>query len=363
MDIQVAKVETFEQSRACKKQVSSRKDGENGYWEERKKTERKPTYRRPISREERIRNRKKRKRIARWRRIKRIVGRLALFAFVMAVGVWALLKISGLVFGIFMPDVSAGKSMATKLLANDMTALRYEVDAPIVIEESEIEEKLAALVKKYPEFSEVYEHADEYPEPLLAALCNNPEMIDFVKGYPSNDGSVTGGLTKEELVAGIPHLLQWDARWGYAAYGDHNIIALAGCAPTCLSMVIVGLTGNENATPDAIACYAMQNGFYVEGTGTAWSLMTQGCRQWGIYGQELSLMESNIFSELEAGNPIICSVRAGDFTIEGHFIVLTGIEDGKIRVNDPNSISRSQKLWDYSTLEGQISNLWVFHKY
>lgn len=53
-------------------------------------------------------------------------------------------------------------------------------------------------------------------------------------------------------------------------------------------------------------------------------------------------------------------MRPGDFTTTGHFIVLTGAEDGRIRVNDPNSRKRSEKLWDYDRLEYQINNLWVF---
>lgn len=88
--------------------------------------------------------------------------------------------------------------------------------------------------------------------------------------------------------------------------------------------------------------------------------MTEGARQFGIYGEELGLDEGGIYSALENGHPIICSMKPGDFTTTGHFIVLTGIEDGRIRVNDPNSRIRSEKLWDYSTLEYQISNLWEF---
>ena len=30
------------------------------------------------------------------------------------------------------------------------------------------------------------------------------------------------------------------------------------------------------------------------------------------------------------------------------------------RVSDPNSRVRSEKLWDYSRLEYQINNLWVY---
>ncbi len=40
--------------------------------------------------------------------------------------------------------------------------------------------------------------------------------------------------------------------------------------------------------------------------------------------------------------------------------MLVGVEDGKIRVNDPNSRIRSEKLWDYETLAPQIKSLWAF---
>ena len=37
---------------------------------------------------------------------------------------------------------------------------------------------------------------------------------------------------------------------------------------------------------------------------------------------------------------------------------LSGWENGAFRVNDPNSRLRSQKLWTYEELEGQIRNIW-----
>lgn len=340
MDIQMADIENFEQMQ--------------------ERPMRRLRERRPISRAERIRRNEKRRRIARRRRIKRVVVRLGILAVMLVTVVCIFIKVLGMIAGLFITDAVAESVFPSKLLDDDMNILRYEVSAPQVIEENEIKDKLLNLSEKYPEFQEIYDYAEVYPDKLLSSLCNNPEMIDFVKGYPGNDGTVTGGLTKKELNEGIPLLLQWDKRWGYAAYGD-NDIALSGCAPTCLSMVIVGLTGNKEATPDAVADYAMENGFYVEGTGTAWSIMTEGGQQWNICGQELPLMESNVMEELENGHPIICSVKAGDFTTSGHFIVLIGAVNGKIRVNDPNSIARSSHLWDYSTLEGQISNLWVFY--
>ena len=42
--------------------------------------------------------------------------------------------------------------------------------------------------------------------------------------------------------------------------------------------------------------------------------MTDGAQQFGIYGEEMGLSESEVFSALENGHPIICSMRPGDFT-------------------------------------------------
>ena len=54
------------------------------------------------------------------------------------------------------------------------------------------------------------------------------------------------------------------------------------------------------------------------------------------------------------------SAGARSFSTSGHFIVLSGLEDGQFQVRDPNRRSTSEKLWDYDTLAGQITNLWAF---
>ena len=306
---------------------------------------------RKVSRRQQIRMQKRRKKIARRRRRRKVLGMALL-----CVGAYILLQIAGSVIGNFAGAFSFRLGKKATVVPDSP----YTSNTPQVLDENEVQQNLQALAQEYPEFEEIYDNADAYPQKLLAALCNNPEMIDYVKGYLNADGSGSGWLTQDEMSQRFPLLLQWDKRWGYIPYGD-NVIGLSGCAPTCLSMVIVGLTGNKDATPDAIAQYAMDNGYYVDGVGTAWSLMT-AVGSYGVIGQETTLSEDNIYNELENGNPIICSMRPGDFTSVGHFIVLTGMEDGKIRVNDPNSLTRSRQLWDYDTLSYQISNLWVFER-
>lgn len=232
---------------------------------------------------------------------------------------------------------------------------------PKIYTSDECQKKLAKLAETSADYQKIYNNIHAYPQELLAALCSNPELLEFTLGYLNKDNNQTGGLTQEELKEKYPLLMQWDRRWGYVSYGD-SCIGLDGCAPTCMSMVILALSHNEQATPDAVATYEQKAGYYLKGVGTSWSFMTEGASHFGIKGNELSLSKSTVFSELQNGHPIICSMKPGDFTSQGHFIVLIGVQDGKIIVNDPNSKERSRVLWDYDVLNGQIKNLWGYKK-
>lgn len=219
---------------------------------------------------------------------------------------------------------------------------------------------LRELAARDQRAQEVIDQYQDYPEDLLKMLSRNPDMLEFVLGYPEKQGQVFADTVGEVRPGEIPLLLQYDPRWGYGAYGASSVV-VSGCGPACLSMVAAGLTGDTTITPYAVAQYADQEGYYVFGAGTAWSLMSRGASHFGVAGEELPLMKSKIEAALGEGRPVICVVGPGDFTTSGHFIVLTGMRDGQFTVNDPNSTQRSQQLWDYETLEPQISNLWAFH--
>lgn len=229
------------------------------------------------------------------------------------------------------------------------------------LSQADIMTRLQYLSKQDSRIDEVIEHYDEYPEELLDMLSRNIDKLDYVLGFSSNKGKIFSNHVDRVKRGTYPLLLQYDKRWGYGEYGE-NYVAISGCAPTALTMIIVGLTGNNMVTPYTVSQYAMENGYYTNGIGTSWSLMTEGSKHFDVTGQEISLSKESIYKSLKSGHPIICSMRPGDFTTQGHFIVLTGIENGKIKVNDPNSKKRSSQLWDYDILEYQIKNLWSFRK-
>jgi len=200
---------------------------------------------------------------------------------------------------------------------------------------------------------------DEWPEKLIELLKNNPDTKDFVLNYPlKKDLRPSIDLSKHINSNSVPLLFQWDEQWGYTKYGN-EIMGLSGCGPTCLSMVCIYLLGDAKYTPRYVADYAQDNGYYVPGSGSAWTLISVGGKELGLDVTEIPLDEKRIIRNLEVGNPIICVMGPGDFTTTGHFIVMTDYIDGKIKVNDPNSPTRSGMLWDFDDIEGQIRNLWV----
>ncbi len=224
---------------------------------------------------------------------------------------------------------------------------------------SETLSQLRTLAKDQPQAKYILNNLGEYPASLLSLLGRNSETLDFVAGYPQHKDDTPADTVGEVTQGEFPLLMQWDMRWGYATYGD-GLMALNGCGPTALSMVICGLTGDNTITPYTVAQYADSQGYYVDGVGTSWDLMRKGAEHFGLTAKELPLDEGVITNALKQSRPIICSVGPGDFTTSGHFIVLVGMEDGKIRVNDPNRRSTSAQLWDYDTLAGQINNLWAY---
>ncbi len=180
---------------------------------------------------------------------------------------------------------------------------------------------------------------------------------------PLNSSNVSDSGTstpKSEWRQGeVPMLFQTDLTWGSSPYAGSDI-ATAGCGPTCLSMVYVALTGKTDLGPAEMASFSERNGFVQDGM-TAWALMTDGAAQLGISAEELSASEGTLLAALEEGKPVIASMLPGDFTTEGHFIVIVSVDSsGKLVVRDPNSAERSAQAWDAQTILAQCANLWAY---
>ena len=117
---------------------------------------------------------------------------------------------------------------------------------------------------------------------------------------------------------------------------------------------------DESITPDKIAEYSMKNGYYVSGTGTAWALLTDVPAEYGVEVSQPGVSEQTMKKALDQGDIIICSMRPGDFTARGHFIVIYGYDENGFQVNDPNCVARSRESWLFEQIGKQIKHIWVF---
>ena len=228
-----------------------------------------------------------------------------------------------------------------------------------------------SLLPLTPTQQKVWNHAmthglsyRDYPQSLISLLERNPETEKFVLEYPTaSKNTAYIDLSEYENCDTIPLFLQWDQRWGYLQYGS-DVAGLTACGPVCLSMATFYLSGGDKQfTPEKIIQFAIDNNYYVPGSGSSWTLISEGGERLGFRVTELPLDENRIRAVLEDGTPIIIVVGPGDFTNSGHYLVMTGYEDGQIRLLDPNSRANSEVLWPYQQIQSQIKNLWSIENY
>lgn len=251
-----------------------------------------------------------------------------------------------------------------------VTAAAREGLVKAALEKDKFSKQLTKLLEKYPETEDILLSRADYPDWLIEYWIDHQEAVEWVLDYPEyakvSDFELNEKAYQEIPEGsypeqdGIPIYYQWDKTWGYASYGD-GTIAVGGCGPTCVSMVLTGLQGDRTMTPKRVSYFSEKSGYYSAESGTDWNLMTEGAAQLGLKVAEVKWKDKEITKQLKAGHPMICSMAPGDFTKEGHFIILTGVEqDGKIRIIDPNSKINTEKTWDVENLLSQMKSMWAY---
>lgn len=207
---------------------------------------------------------------------------------------------------------------------------------------------------------------EDYPEKILELYERNPEAREYCMNYPLEYGKeheidISGYADYE----GVPLFIQWDKQWGYKDYIG-SVGGLSACGPTCLSMVTYYFTRDPEMTPAYMMDFAEENGYGLKGAGTQWSLFKEGAKKLGLDMKELTSeqmkSEKQIARVLESGRIIVMNVKPGVFTTVGHYMLVVGYEDGKFKLNDPNSPNNSEQLWDFDTFDQDIKIMWSFSK-
>ena len=224
---------------------------------------------------------------------------------------------------------------------------------------NELLHNLEVYAKYNPNAKLVMKNADDIHPSLLKLAGNNYTAVNFVA--KTIDSTIKNDYSYPENAnsSNVPLYLQWDKRWGYEKYG-YGIIGFTGCGPTSCAMAMSYLKNDPSITPAKIAEESDRNG-YSSSEGTSWGFYPYIARKYGLKAVQMDANYNIIKENLKKGNPILISVRPGDFTQTGHVMVISGMDaNGNIILNDPNSFTNSQKSWKYDRLQPQIKAMWVF---
>lgn len=243
----------------------------------------------------------------------------------------------------------------------DISKLSKKVNSGTNISEVLTDDEVVASLqsKNDKDVKYILENREALSMNYLRLLNANSDSKFFIKDVLQNNRPLSFEGESVSFSRNIPYFLQWDRRWGNTEYADGNL-GINGCGPTCLAMVVSGLNKDVDINPVSLSKFQDQK--YIQSGGTTWDYFREVPNNYGIKVKELSTDKNIYFNELKNGRPIIVNVKAGDFTSMGHYIVLVGVENDYIVINDPNSPDNSNEKWTFERLAPQIKNGWSFSK-
>ena len=212
--------------------------------------------------------------------------------------------------------------------------------------EAYFEDKIFALSDEQKEL------AENYAQNLSVFLGDG--MMQGLLPAESADLVSLGDIRFSDGATQVVYYNQLDKRYASKPYGTDDI-GTYGCGPTCMAMVVSSLT-NETVDPVEMAHWAYENGYWCSKSGSYHSLIPGAAKAWGLLVQGCGKTEGQrIVDALSQGKLVVAIMLKGHFTSSGHFIVLRGVENGKILVADPANYTRSQQTWDLSIILNEAS--------
>ena len=181
------------------------------------------------------------------------------------------------------------------------------------------------------------------------------EIEDFDSSLMAGAEENTYYYIMDSAMGPMIYYNQGDSRWADYLYGGTDPIRSHGCGPTAAAMVISSFSP-ASLTPPEAAEWAASNGFYARGQGSYHSLITGSLTAYGLNVQSVTERSQEHVSDLlKEGSILIALMGKGSLTQNGHFIIITQIlENGNVRIADPNSYSNSTKEWKLSQLLSEL---------
>lgn len=166
------------------------------------------------------------------------------------------------------------------------------------------------------------------------------------------------GLSNDEIMKKSRgfYISQNNPEYKNIPYGSSNL-SLSGCGPVSLTVAMNYAAGQRVTYLEGVVNWANENDMYEKNSGTRWSLIRNYPPYMGMKCDELYIRNVEKLREvLSEDGVVIASMGEGNFTDNGHFIVLTGISGDEVSVIDCASIYRSLKKWDIEIIFEEANN-------
>ncbi|MCH3998849.1 MAG: C39 family peptidase [Lachnospiraceae bacterium] len=190
--------------------------------------------------------------------------------------------------------------------------------------------------------------------PAAASGSAKPYVVYL--GAPSDNE-----IMLDTCMGKIPYYSQTDSHWKDYLYGGSDVMSEYGCGPTAMAMIISALGNAEEGvrvSPITIADWAAANDEFCKGSGSYLSIVNDSLAAYGL--QTLPVEDTSakgINRMLQEGHILVALVGPGDFTDDGHFILITDrTPEGRVTIADPDSLENTQKTWDPAVLSSQLMN-------
>ena len=227
------------------------------------------------------------------------------------------------------------------------------------VDEKELKSNINKNLNKNKKLQWTLDNFDKFSHIEKVLVGNDIDTVDFLYNL-YNDKTNFNFFYGQSINLGrkTPYYVQWDNRWAYDEIIENETIGISGCGPTSMAMVLSRLLKDKKINPRIISQDAKN---YMTHEGISWSFFKNESDKYDIKTKEIKNDEKEIINSLRKG-PIIVSVRHGYFTTGGHIMVIDSYENGKLLINDPNSVKNSKLNWYYDDIKDQIANVWAFSK-
>ena len=108
-----------------------------------------------------------------------------------------------------------------------------------------------------------------------------------------------------------------------------------------------------------VASAAQRDGYAYQADATA--LLTDGAAGLGLTARPVEASEPAVRRQINSGFPVVCAVQSSAFGNGTAYIVLTDIDErGRLVVNDPASVDRTERHWDFEEILPSSTGLWAY---